>query len=289
MACVASPLGGRYVPVIKLGKVEMILLNDILKFDDVENVKIRFNLMFSDNWNPSEIYRMRDFSTLLNGHYHNYNRNRSYRVGQITVGFLKIEDGKFLLFHVGKVTKDLNIFDGVGYEYEPIPEYEKYCGRLVVKFKNSAQNMIRRAASVIDEIVVHEILSDDFSNDKFPGYDSVRLSWDELSSVIQKDSWKTALENQKAVYLITDKKNGKMYVGSASGEHMLLGRWKSYVLNGHGGNVELRQLSFDYIQNYFEYSILEIFKSTTDNNLIIERESWWKQTLKSRIFGYNSN
>ena len=62
----------------------MILLNDILNFDNLDNVKIRFNLMFSDNWNPSEIYRMREFSTLLNGHYHNYSRNRSYREGQIT-------------------------------------------------------------------------------------------------------------------------------------------------------------------------------------------------------------
>ncbi|WP_201049434.1 GIY-YIG nuclease family protein [Aliivibrio fischeri] len=277
------------MPATKISKARMILLNDILNLDNLDNVKIRFNLMFSDNWNPSEIYRMRDFSTLLNGHYHNYSRNRSYREGQITVGFLKIEDDKFLLFHVGQVTKDLNVFDGVGYEYESIPEYEKYCGRLVVKFQNSSQNMVRRAVSVIDDISVHEILSDDFSNDKFPGYDNVRLSWGEMRSVLQKDTWKTALENQKAVYLITDKKSGKMYVGSASGEQMLLGRWKSYARNGHGGNVELRQLTFDYIQNNFEYSILEIFKSTTDSSLIIERESWWKQTLKSRQFGYNSN
>ena len=34
---------------------DKILLNEILKLDDLENVKIRFNLMFGDNWNPIEI------------------------------------------------------------------------------------------------------------------------------------------------------------------------------------------------------------------------------------------
>ena len=32
-----------------------ILLNAILKFENLENVRIRFNLMFDDNWNPTEI------------------------------------------------------------------------------------------------------------------------------------------------------------------------------------------------------------------------------------------
>ena len=105
----------------------------------------------------------------------------------------------------------------------------------------------------------------------------------------KKNNWLTALQNQKAVYLITNKSNGKMYVGSASGGDMLLGRWQSYVKNGHGNNVGLKDLCFEHIKNNFEYSILDIFKSTTDDNLILKRESWWKQTLKTRTFGYNKN
>jgi fatty acid/phospholipid biosynthesis enzyme len=76
------------------------------------------------------------------------------------------------------------------------------------------------------------------------------------------------LENQKAVYLITDKSNGKMYVGSAYGETMLLGRWKSYIHNGHGGNIELKNIEFEHIQNNFEYSILDIYKSTINDEVI---------------------
>lgn len=267
----------------------MIYLNDILQLEELENVKIRFNLMFGGNWNPSEIYKRNDLSTLLDGHYHNYSRKKSYQEGQITIGFLKIEGDKWLLFHVGRVIKDLDILSGVGYEYESIPKYEKYCGRLVVDFKNRSQNLVRKATSVISECRVQEILSDDFNNDVFPGYENVRLSWSELAAVIRKDNWFTALQNQKAVYLLTDNSNGKMYVGSASGEQMLLGRWMSYVNSGHGSNVGLKHLTFDHIKANFEYSILDIFKSTTDDSLILKREAWWKKTLKTKEFGYNRN
>ncbi|WP_298444779.1 GIY-YIG nuclease family protein [uncultured Ferrimonas sp.] len=267
----------------------MIYLNDILRFDDLDNVKIRFNLMFGGNWSPTDIYKQQDLSTLLDGHYWNYKTKKSYKVGQITVGFLKIEGNRFLLFHVGRVTQDLNVLDGVGYQYESLPQYDKYCGRLVIEFKNKSQAMIRKAGSVIGDCKVAQILADDFGNDRFPGYDNVRLSWRDLAAVVQKENWKTALQNQKAVYLITDTSNGKMYVGSASGEHMLLGRWQAYVNTGHGQNQGLKPLPFEHIQSHFEYSILEIFKSTTDDKMILNRESWWKNTLKTRQFGYNKN
>ena len=80
-----------------------------------------------------------------------------------------------------------------------------------------------------------------------------------------------------------------MYVGSAYGENMLLGRWQQYLNTGHGGNEGLKELDFDYIKKNFRYSVLDIFKSTIDDDVIISRESWWKETLLSRTFGYNKN
>ena len=269
----------------------MILLNDILKLDNLENVKIRFNLMFNQNWNPIEDFKNKDSKTILNGQYWNYKKNKSFKDGQITIGFIRINnnDNLWLLFHVGRITKDLNRLDGVGYEYEILPEYEKYFGRLIIKFKNKSQTMIRLANSVINECEVVQILPDTFDNDIFPGYDKVNVSWEELSRVIEKDNWKTALKNQKGVYLITDIFNGKMYVGSAYGEHMILGRWQSYVKTGNGGNIGLKKLSFDYIKKNFRYSILDIFKSTVDDHTIIDKENWWKNVLHTREFGYNKN
>jgi hypothetical protein len=119
----------------------------------------------------------------------------------------------------------------------------------------------------------------------------VDVTWKNLSKWIETDSWKTALENQKGVYLITDIRTGKRYVGSAYGENMLLGRWKNYIQSGNGGNVELKEFDFEYIKENFKYSILEIFKASTDDNLILKRESWWKEVLMTRDkkFGYNKN
>jgi len=185
---------------------DKILLNELLKLKDLDNVKVRFNLMFRDNWNPIEIFKDNDLEVLLEGQYWNYKRNKSFKEGQITIGFIRINsnDNLWLLFHVGQVTKDLGVLDGVGYEYEVLSEYQKYFGRLIIKYKNKAQTMIRLAKSVIDDCEVAQILPDTFDNDIFPGYDRVNVTWQELSRIIEKESWKTALQNQKGVYLITD-------------------------------------------------------------------------------------
>ena len=94
-----------------------IYLNDIFQIKDLSNVKVRFNLMFDNNWKPSDFYKNADIDTMLRGQYWNYSK-KSYKEGQINLGFIKLEgDHLWLLFHVGRVTKDLNIFNNMGYEY----------------------------------------------------------------------------------------------------------------------------------------------------------------------------
>jgi hypothetical protein len=265
----------------------MILLNDILKLDNLENVKIRFNIA-NNSGNPLYIFKT-NRQQLYIWQYWNYSKKKSFAEGNITIGFIRIEGNKWLLFDISRVTKDLQLFDAVGYEYEKINEYEKFCGRVIIEFKNSSQNLVRRANSVINDCKILQILDSTFDNDIFSGYENVNISWKELKTVINKDTWKTALSNQKGVYLITDNSNGKMYVGSAYGSNMLHGRWSNYVGNGHGGNEELKKIPFEHIQNHFQYSILDIFKSTIDDGTIINREAWWKETLLTRKFGYNRN
>lgn len=146
------------------------------------------------------------------------------------------------------------------------------------------------------DIVIRELLPTIWTGDDFPGYDNIRLSYYQLESIfrLQKQDWLTALGNQKAVYLLTAKQTGKYYVGSATSDSgMLLSRCQSYVHNGHGGNEELRQLvkdeGFDYIKTNFPYILLENYNGRVDDHLILSRESWWKETLRSREFGYNAN
>lgn len=268
----------------------MILLNDILQLtdDEILNTKIRFN-KGNEEFNPIELFKQKN-ERLYDGHFWNGSKFKSYREGQIAIGFINLQDDKWLLFDISKIDKDLDIFNGPGYEYTTLKQYEKYFGRLIVRYKNKTQNLVRRAESVINDCEIFELISDTFEDDLFPGYDNVNISWEKLSFVIDKKDWKTALVNQKGVYLITDTLSGKRYVGSAYGDNMLYGRWKNYVDTCHGGNIDLKKLDTDYIKKNFRYSILEIYKSTTDDKLIINREHYWMNLLltKDKRFGYNN-
>lgn len=274
--------------------MEHIKLNDILRIENLNGVKIRLNLSNS-SWNALELYHNNP-SLLLIGNFHNSTRKRWFKENEIVIGLAQIKNDDWLLIDISRITKSFHKFwDGTTqsnvntfYEHEKVREFEKYFGRLIVQFhKNNA--FVTLTGNNIDNFIVKEILPDFLDNDLFPGYDKVNLSWNQLCRVIDKDNWKTALQNQKGVYLLTDITNGKKYVGSAYGENMILGRWKSYIKTGHGGNIGLKTLDFDHIKRNFRYSILDIYKSTTDDQIIIERENWWKEVLQSRRFGYNEN
>ena len=275
-----------------------ILLNDILNLKNLENTKIRF-IPKNRYEDPLKLFK-RDRKTLLNWLFWNYGitdsgrKIRQFKVGQTAIGFAKKEEYKWLLFDISKITKDLDVFNGIGYEYEQMNEFEKYFGRVVIEYKNKATQMNKMANTVIRDCKVLQILEDIFDDDFFPGYENVNKTWKELQNILNKVAWKTALENQKGVYLITDKSNGKMYVGAAYGENMIYGRWSAYIKNGHGENAELRALGFSHIKDNFCYSILDIYPSTTPDKTITDRESWWKETLQSKVealggFGYNEN
>lgn len=269
--------------------MDKIYLNDLFCLENLDNVRIRFIMTYPGQRNVVEQFQDYDIKGLLSHHYWNYGKHKAYKVGQDTFGFIRMNerDDTWLFFHAGTVTKDLNVYNGVGYEFDESSKFNKYYGRLIIKFHNGSQNLVRIGSNVISSCEVSRILPDIFDDDIFPGYNKVNIDWKKLKRIIAKQNWVTALENQKGVYLITDKDTGKQYVGSATGKDMILGRWMTYVKNGHGGNKNLKGLEFKYIQDNFRYSILEIFKSTTDDNTILARESWWQNTLQTRTFGYN--
>ena len=204
--------------------------------------------------------------------------------------------GIYESFGVKEIIKDKNTGKELNiYDTELIEEGKEFIGKLVVGFDlkeespSAARQRYRYLESLLDKMEVLELKREEVKVE-FPGYDNVNVTWRELESLIETPAWKTALENQKAVYLIVDTKTGKKYVGSACGDNMLLGRWRNYIANGHGGNKLLKPLDFEYIKENFKYSILEIFKSSVDDEIIRNRESFWKEVLLTRgEFGYNDN
>ena len=273
-----------------------LLLKDLLRFSEEElnRVKIKFN-QHNGFDNPMDLYK--NNPEIVNTQWLFWNtKQRYFDVGQIAICLLKLSYDLWLLTTIKLVTKDLGVSGGISFEGEEIERFQPLFGRVIVQYHKTSQSQGRWFTSLQDELVVSQILPDCFDGDDFPGYDKVRLSFRQLEAIITrgKKDWVAALGNQKAVYLITDKHNGKLYVGSAtSNTGMLLQRWSNYVNNGHGGNKELVALvereGFDYVRENFQYSILENYNAKVDDHNILERESWWKETLQSRVWGYNSN
>jgi len=88
------------------------------------------------------------------------------------------------------------------------------------------------------------------------------------------------LSSVKGVYVITDSINGKLYIGSASGNSEgVWQRWGAYadIKNLTGGNIGFIEIletkNEEYIQKNFKYSIVEIFDTKTKVETIIEREN----------------
>ena len=274
-----------------------ILLNDILQIssNELPNVRIKFNIDNGYN-DPMDLYLENPDKINIEWFLWKDKRRYFYK-GQIAICFLKMTSDTWLMTAVKRIKKELDVDPdrgGIGYEADDIAEYQKYCGRLVVKYHNTSRSMGRKFESVMQELEVLQILNDRYTGEDFPGYENTRLSYRQLKNIIDRQlpGWIAALQNQKAVYLLTDTKTGKLYVGSATAqEGMLLQRWSAYIHNGHGGNrglIELvQQKGFDYIKKYFVYTILENYNATIDDKYVLTRESWWKDTLRTRDFGYN--
>lgn len=277
--------------------MQSILLSDLIGPLDGQSVKIKFNI-FNGYDDPMVLY-MKNPEIINNQWLFWREKNKNFKIGEIAICLLKIGYDQWLLTTIKKITNDLNIRNGINYEGTELPEYSKYYGRIILSFHKTLQNPVVTKDTVWNQLEVLQILSSPFDGIDFPGYDNVNITFHELEAIItrHKRDWIKALENQKAIYLISDKSNGKLYVGSATGDNgMLLQRWSAYIANGHGGNIELRKITedpskgFSYVQENFSYAILENYNARVDKNFILKRESWWKSTLKTRVpFGYNMN
>lgn len=122
----------------------------------------------------------------------------------------------------------------------------------------------------------------------FPGFDRLVLDHAQLQAVMREHryaSWRTALASVVGVYLITDTRDGRQYVGKADGAENIRQRWDAYATNGHGSNVELRGLD----PTSFRFSLLRVFDPATPTQVIDGAESHFKVALATRRHGLNRN
>ena len=203
------------------------------------------------------------------------------------------------LYKIKKIEPE--VYDEVGYELTLMEDYKEYRKRLIVKLKKPiGRDLYNRLYKNIQDTLEPEVyeIAPNTKLGHFPGYQNVTLSHPQMQQIISRNepSWKQALMNVKGVYVITDLSNGKLYIGSASGNtDGIWQRWSDYanIENLTGGNKLLNEIKLDkgkdYIINNFQYSILEIFDTKTKVDTIINRENYWKNVFCTRKYGMNYN
>lgn len=191
-------------------------------------------------------------------------------------------------------------WNGWKYDTELTDKAAEYIGRAFFRFKKEFRasyptlELDPKNGDPIAEMPLSHILEKRVTLTDFLGFDSVNIDYKTLKHIVSDNisSWKSALSNVKGIYLIVDTYTGKQYVGSAYGDECIWHRWSNYAKDGHGGNVELKELlrtnGVDYKYN-FKYSILEVCNMNLGNEYIISRESHWKEVLLTRQFGLNLN
>lgn len=175
--------------------------------------------------------------------------------------------------------------------YDSTAELE---GRLFLTGNYTSRMSYLRGETLVEDMEVYELLPERLSVGQFPGYKQLNISKADLDLLVRHStaSWRTALASVKGIYLITDTKTGKLYVGKADGETGIWGRWCQYAATGHGNNKALLQelgREAGERQHDLRFSLLEIADLQSAPGEIERRETHWKEILQSRLTGYNRN
>ena len=51
----------------------------------------------------------------------------------------------------------------------------------------------------------------------------------------------------------------------------------------------VKQHGLEYVQTHFRYTLLEHYDFTVPKDVVLARESYWKEALDTRKHGYNGN
>jgi hypothetical protein len=182
------------------------------------------------------------------------------------------------------------------YQTKELRAYTALTGRLIIGFPRPGRQSYLRAEKWAEQFQVLELKPRPLAVEEFPGFSNLLLPKWKLDIIVAQgiESWRSALSSVAGVYLITDAKTGRHYVGSAYGTGGIWGRWTAYAESGHGHNKNLKRLlqkrGATYSRN-FQFSVLETADTNAGEDEILERETHWKNALCSRESrgGYNAN
>ena len=171
--------------------------------------------------------------------------------------------------------------DSIWFDLMRTKHFADWRGKLIIRWPPPEISWSRWSAKNKFDVIA--ILEESLLTPAMPDWRELIFTWSDLA-VIPK-SWKAALSEWRGIYFIYDVTDGKGYVGSAYGKFNIRGRWEGYAKSGHGGNKLLKKRRPENLR----FSILERMSPDTPAELVIERESSWKERLHTRESGLNEN
>lgn len=267
-----------------------ILLGDIVRIDDQQNYKLHF-AKWDGRAEPLDDY-VNDWDS--------WEGWQRYRPGRNDFNLPRVFS--LISFYP---EPDVWLFGGIWRIVRRHPDaYEvaledlaaPFIGRLKIRYRYKDRTTRPFLEKHYDRMVVSEMLREPYTGRRFPGFQNLVVSFAEFEAIVAaaRPDWKETLELAKGVYLITDISSGRAYVGAAYGDAGIWSRWSAYVVSGHGGNAQLRQLvemlGIEHCRTNFRLALLEQHPSNVSDSTVIARETFWKEVLATRgASGFNSN
>lgn len=283
----------------------MLLFEDFLPVEFPDKTKVKFNMNAGDRSLPAWDYLRDDDPEWIGMNaYKTKHANNNLNRAEYLLAFAQYYPygpNYFIFGGMYKVEMIIpEVFYEKGYSLTLLDIYDDYRKRLIIKLeKPIGRNIYNKPYNTVQRSLNPEIyeLAPSTKLGSFPGYNRVSLKHKDLQVIIKNEApeWKTALSNVKGIYCITDQSNGKLYIGSASGDNEgIWQRWSSYanVANLTGGNktfVEIKNNGADHIIDNFTYSILEIFDTRMQEREIKLREEYWKRVFQTVNHGMNND
>lgn len=207
------------------------------------------------------------------------------------------EDPKLWLFGgIFEVTGRTPTPHATSYEIQLRPDLlGSYIKRLRVGFQQPGRNTRLSMERHVDNMVVHAVLAEPYIGEPFPGLDQINHTLLQLQAVVGQHlpDWRVALQHMKGVYVIHDQTTGEPYVGAAYGDTGIWQRLCEYTQSVHGNNQGLKELvdreGREYGLANLRFALLEYWAMRTEDNHVLQRETYWKEVLLSRTLGINRN
>lgn len=278
----------------------MLKLFDLLKLSSggfaPEACKLHFARMNDDGDDPLEVFKRGEFDN-----WQSWQTRRNFSRPMV-VALLTMPGNYWLFAGIYSVDDEPEFIHGDGwsrglfkYPMTRLDAEKAPNGRIIIDFDYRSRQSYPFAENHADELIVSDILREPPSISNFHGFRNVNISMADLRVIVRQHlpDWRAALSSVKGIYLITDPRTGKSYVGKADGLSGLWGRFCTYAETIHGNNaglIDLLDAAGKTEAMNWRLTILEVVDLNGSDDLIDERETFWKTVLMTRTpNGLNHN